>query len=260
MLTDDSGGRSILLYGFVATPYGKDDAEEQARDFLDDPDVAIVNRIKIRPELLTLGTTDNSNAGAEPQPAVDTGQADPENSADQTATQTQDFPDVIGDREAYANQESNDQMLTGNGALIGGMPLALVILGSGSVFPPIVPYPTYYNRLPSYGPPSVVVSSPPFFVTRGFNPPPTFRGFPSAFGPGVSGFPAGPAPMFPATGGTPPFVSTVNPGVARFGAPGFAPHSGFAGGGFVGGGFGGRGFGGGFGGGAFRGGGFGGHR
>jgi uncharacterized membrane protein YgcG len=251
MITDGRGERSLLLYGYVATPYGKSDAEDQARDFLDDPDVEIVNRIKVKPELLTLGTpTDNSNAGTEEQPAADTAQGDSD-SADQTAAQTQDFPDVIGDREAYANQERDP--------MIGGMPLALVILGSGSIFPPIVPYPIYNNRLPSpFGSPPVVVSSPPIFVMRPpFSPPPTtFRGFRPAFGPGISPFPAGPAPMFPATGGTPPFVTTINPGFGGFARPGFAVHGGFGGGGFGGGGF----RGGGFGGGGFRGGGFGGHR
>jgi len=249
MITDERGERSLLLYGFVATPYGKRDAEDQARDFLDDPDVAIVNRIKVKPELLTLGTaTDNSNAGTEEQPAADTAQGDPEDSADQTSVQTEDFPDVIGDREGYANQERDDEMLMGNGAMIGGMPLALVILGSGSIFPPIVPYPIYYNRLPSsFGTPRIVVSSPPIFVMRpSFGPPPTtFRGFPPAFGPGISPFPAGPAPMFPATGGPPPFVTTINPGFGGFTRPGFAAHGGFGGGGFGGGrGFGGGGFGG----------------
>jgi hypothetical protein len=90
--------------------------------------------------LLTLGTaTDNSNAHAEAPPAADTAQGDPEENADQAATQTEDFPDVIGDREAYANQENDDQLLMGNGALIGGLPLAMVILGSGSIFPPVMP-------------------------------------------------------------------------------------------------------------------------
>jgi hypothetical protein len=247
MITDGRGERSLLLYGFVATPYGKRDAEDQARDFLDDPDVAIVNRIKVKPELLTLGTaTDNSNAQAGEQPAADTTQGYPEDNADQTATQTEDFPDVIGDREAYANQEQNDALLTGNGALIGGLPLALVILGSGSIFPPVMPYPIYYNRLPSpFGSPPVVVSAPPIFVRRSPFAPPPFRGFPPAFGPGISPFPAGPAPMFPATGGAPPFVTTINPGFGGFARPGFAAHGGFGGG---------------FGGGGFRSGGFGGRR
>ncbi len=258
MVTNERGERSLLLYGFVATPYGKRDAEDQARDFLDDPDVAIVNRIKVKPELLTLGTpTDNSNAGTEAQPAADTGKGDPVDSSDQNAAQTEDFPDVIRDREAYANQERDDELLMGNGAMIGGMPLALVILGSGSIFPPVMPYPVYYNRLPSsFGPPRILVSSPPIFVRPSPFGPPPFRGFRPGFGPGISTFPAGPAP----------FVTTINPGFSRFGTPGFATHGGFGGGGFGAGGgfhggFGGGGFyGGGFGGGGFHGGGFGGHR
>ena len=240
MITNERGERSLLLYGYVATPYGKSDAEDQARDFLDDPDVTIVNRIKVKPELLTLGTaTDNSNAGTEAQPDASATQGDLEGDTDQTAAQTEDFPDVIGDREDYANQEQNDEMLTGNGALIGGLPLAMVILGSGSIFPPVLPYPIYYNRLPSsFASPPIVVPSPPIFVVRHSFGPQPFRGFPT----GVSPFPAGPAPMFPATGGAPPFVNTITPGFGGFARPGFV-HGGFGGGfggGFHGGGFGGR--------------------
>ena len=206
----------------MATPYGKSDAEDQARDFLDDPDVTIVNRIKVKPELLTLGTaTDNSNAHAEAQPDAGATQGDPEDNADQTATQTEDFPDVIGDREDYANQEQDDELLTGNGALIGGLPLAMVILGSGSIFPT---GPAVAHLLQQA---AVVLwfSSDSGSLTADFRSaallrPQPFRGFPSAL-PGVSPFPAGPTPMFPATGGAPPFVNTITPGFGGFARPGF---------------------------------------
>jgi hypothetical protein len=50
----DSGtGREVILYGFVATPEGKSDAEEKTRQVVDDPSVEVVDRIKVRPELLT---------------------------------------------------------------------------------------------------------------------------------------------------------------------------------------------------------------
>jgi len=270
MLTGDRGERSVLLYGFVATDYGKRDAEDQARDFLDDPDISIINRIKVRPELLTLGRPANdynSETGTQPTSAENDS-----DSADHTATQTQDFPDVIGSSEDYSNQERDAELLMSNGAAVGGIPLALAILGSGAVFPPVIPDPIYYNRIPpGFGPPRSVVFPPPLVVSAPpvivvpprWNPPPVvYRGFPPP-GPGYfpSPFPAGPTPMFPATGGAPPFGSTVNPGFGGYAGPGFATHGGFDGGGFGSrGGFGGSGgFGGGFGGGAGFGGGFGGH-
>jgi hypothetical protein len=69
------GERSVLLYGYVATDFGKLDAEEQTQDFMDDPDVTIINRVVVRPELrMTLG---NSNASADgSEPAADNVPAD----------------------------------------------------------------------------------------------------------------------------------------------------------------------------------------
>ncbi len=61
MVTNESGQRTLMLYGFVATGYGKRDAEDQARDFMDDPDIEIINRIRVRPELLTIGTANNNS-------------------------------------------------------------------------------------------------------------------------------------------------------------------------------------------------------
>lgn len=63
-IINDSGERSLLLYGFVATDYGKQDAEVKARDFVEDPDITIVNRIVVRPELLTMGAPQNPAPGA----------------------------------------------------------------------------------------------------------------------------------------------------------------------------------------------------
>ncbi|HUY17583.1 MAG TPA: hypothetical protein VMV15_00035 [Candidatus Binataceae bacterium] len=47
------GNRKVILYGYVATPHGKHDAEDRARRFLNDPGAEIDNRIVIQPELLT---------------------------------------------------------------------------------------------------------------------------------------------------------------------------------------------------------------
>ncbi len=53
-VVDDKDGRQVILYGFVATPLGKADAEAQARRIFRDPKVVVVNRIAVRPELLTM--------------------------------------------------------------------------------------------------------------------------------------------------------------------------------------------------------------
>ena len=56
VLTDSAGDRRIVLYGFVATSYGKNDAERKARTFVDGstagkPVPTVQNRIEIRPEI-----------------------------------------------------------------------------------------------------------------------------------------------------------------------------------------------------------------
>jgi len=251
-LISSSGQRSVLLYGYVATDLGKRDAEDQTRDFMDDPDVTINNRIVVRPELLTMGMPANPNSdGAEPAAgdgaadgqAAD-GQAAADGQEDVAAANDASFRDPIGNSQDYANQESNDEYMMGNGAAFGGVPIILAILGSSAIVPPLITPPMafgpYYPRFspsvnPSFNPPIMYAAPPVIIVNRtfdsGFGGP---TGFPRTLGPGYfpSPFPAGPAPMFPATGGMPPFPSAMGRG---FGAAGHAFPSGFVGGGFHGG-------------------------
>ncbi len=55
-VTDEKNGPQVMLYGFVGTPHGKEDAEKKARQALHDPSLQIVNRIIVRPEILTMNT------------------------------------------------------------------------------------------------------------------------------------------------------------------------------------------------------------
>jgi hypothetical protein len=71
-----SGERSELLYGYVATDFGKLDAEEQTQDFMDDPDVPIVDRIVVRPELLTMTPRISNSSADGNEPAADNAPAD----------------------------------------------------------------------------------------------------------------------------------------------------------------------------------------
>lgn len=58
----------MTLYGYVATQQGKTDAEDRARRILNDPDVPIVNRIVIEPQLLAMDKNAGSAAPA-PNPS-----------------------------------------------------------------------------------------------------------------------------------------------------------------------------------------------
>jgi hypothetical protein len=57
VLTDSAGNRRIVLYGFVATKFGKDDAVRQALAYINNgaqagtPAPQVENRIEIRPEI-----------------------------------------------------------------------------------------------------------------------------------------------------------------------------------------------------------------
>ena len=240
--TDASGGRSLLLYGYVATDLGKRDAEDQARDFMDDPDIKIINRIVVRPELLTLGMPADSNPSADSTaPTADDDAVD-----GQAALSYANIPDPVGNAQDYANQERNDEYMMGNGATFGGVPLILAILGSGAIVPPLISPPgafgpNFYPRFspsvnPAYYPPIGYPAPPVIIVNRMYNPPVgTPAGFPRGFGPGYypPPFPAGPSPMFPATGGI-PFPSAAGPGFGGFAGHSFPSAAGSGFGGFAG--------------------------
>jgi hypothetical protein len=66
VLEPDAGGRRrVMLYGYVASEFGRTDAERKARKFIKEDDVGLINRIMIRPELLNRGrSVDSGDGGA----------------------------------------------------------------------------------------------------------------------------------------------------------------------------------------------------
>ncbi len=48
------GSRQVMLYGLVATDFGKQDAETKVRRYLCDPRTAVVNRIRVDPRIRRL--------------------------------------------------------------------------------------------------------------------------------------------------------------------------------------------------------------
>jgi len=71
-----SGERSELPYGYVASDVGRLDAEEQTQGFIDDPDVPIIDRIVVRPELLTITPRIHNSSADGNEPAADNAPAD----------------------------------------------------------------------------------------------------------------------------------------------------------------------------------------
>ena len=51
---DSASGRSVMLYGYTATDFGKSDAETKTRRYLNDNNVVINNHIRVMPELASM--------------------------------------------------------------------------------------------------------------------------------------------------------------------------------------------------------------
>jgi hypothetical protein len=62
VLKSSSGERAVVLYGYVATDFGKNDAVTKTHKYLANSGVPVENRIKINPELLTAGNGANAPA------------------------------------------------------------------------------------------------------------------------------------------------------------------------------------------------------
>jgi hypothetical protein len=67
VIKDNSGGRRLVLYGFVATDEGKIDAEQKAIGYLGTPVPTVDDRLLVKPELATMTS---------PQPSDQSGQSD----------------------------------------------------------------------------------------------------------------------------------------------------------------------------------------
>ncbi len=73
--TTAGGVRQVMLYGFVATDFGKQDAAKKTRQYLRDSTVAVTNNIRVNPEIRQLKKApaeqqpDDQNAAAPPATA-----------------------------------------------------------------------------------------------------------------------------------------------------------------------------------------------
>jgi hypothetical protein len=160
------GQRQVILFGYVASGYGKQDAENKANAYMKDASVTVVNRITIQPEL--------ANTGASPGAAVGGGSSaqnyyDPSLGSPQQYQQ-QSAQDPYSNYQSYQSQSSGPSMLStiipmlgffggsfggGSGGMIGG-PFGGFGTGYGSYggmgypsyppspgFGPAPPYPPY---------------------------------------------------------------------------------------------------------------------
>ena len=87
VMNTDSG-RQLMLYGYVATDFGKDDAVTKSRKFLHDSSISVINNIRVNPEVKHLKHKAPIEEG--PEGSMDSGmtapppRADWENTVDST--------------------------------------------------------------------------------------------------------------------------------------------------------------------------------
>ena len=63
VLAASDGERQVILFGYVASGYGKQDAENKAHAFIKDASVTVANRITIQPELASTGASPTASSG-----------------------------------------------------------------------------------------------------------------------------------------------------------------------------------------------------
>jgi hypothetical protein len=67
IIDNNDGSRELHLYGFVATPYGMQDAQQKALKYLGDKTIKVVNSIEVNPSLASMppppSPTDNPSFG-----------------------------------------------------------------------------------------------------------------------------------------------------------------------------------------------------
>ncbi len=86
-VTDTDSGRQLMLYGFVATDFGKDDAVTKSKRYLHDSTMPVVNNIRVNPQLKHLkrpSSPDDMAPGAMGSGAAPPPRADWENTLDNT--------------------------------------------------------------------------------------------------------------------------------------------------------------------------------
>jgi len=140
VVTSSSGGKQVILFGFVASDFGKTDAEQKARHCLKDPTLVVDNRIKISPELA--GGHGSSHSTVNGVPSGNAMPYDNSNSADPYAStgSVQDYQNNLPPgAQAYAAQGQQVQQMQqyqqyGSGSSPSMLTMILpLLMGGGSM-------------------------------------------------------------------------------------------------------------------------------
>jgi hypothetical protein len=110
VVSGPNGAPEVILYGYVASEFGKSDAEQKARTYLNQPNVLVDNRISISPELAGSNASSGSNGGNGSNGGSPSSSNDPYASAGSVQDyQNQQF-------DPYAAQQQYQYQQQGNGA------------------------------------------------------------------------------------------------------------------------------------------------
>ena len=125
VVTSPSGGKQVILFGFVASDFGKTDAEQKARHYLKDSSLVVDNRIKISPELAGGSGTSGSTGNGVPSNAMPTDNSDPYGSTGSVQDYQNNLPP---DAQAYAAQGQRMQQMQQYQQYNSGSPSMLTMI------------------------------------------------------------------------------------------------------------------------------------
>jgi hypothetical protein len=171
MRNPNNGARTVVLYGFVGSDFGRSDAQRKAEDFINDAAVDVDNRIRVNPELLAAGKSS----------AAPTAPGSPD------AADTQAQANAMPDAQSYADQQNQTaqvqqyQQQNSMTSMSSMLPL-IALLGilsmasGGGRFStgPSMGYSPYGNSPYGYSPYGNVPYSPYSGYSSPGMPPPTF--------------------------------------------------------------------------------------
>ena len=188
VVTSPSGGRQAILFGYVASDFGKSDAEEKTRHYLKDQSVVVDNRIKISAALAggASGGAGSTTAGAPPSNAMPSDGSDPYAGSGSVQDYENNVPPPSYAQsqqyQSYSSSSSSGSLLVPLlGMLMGGS------IGGGS-----------FGGSPGFG---------GSFGGGGFGGSPYGGGYPGGGygGGGYGGYPSYPPPTSPYGGGANPY-------------------------------------------------------
>ncbi len=108
VLSNPSGQRQVILFGYVATDYGSRDAIAKAQRYMNDSSVTVDNRIKVEPDLASSASAEPSSESASGSTSSSSTYNEPGVGTEQQYERSAQNP--YGGYQAYQSQSSGGLM------------------------------------------------------------------------------------------------------------------------------------------------------